>query len=184
MDAWLRRRYLDDRAPVRQLAADLAVTPTTIYRWLHAAGITLRRSTPTLSATWLDEQLTAGLSINEIAKLAKVSRSSVWDQLSAHGLLDVADEPGASQAETLYREGAPMAAIGERLQVGRRRVRGWLNARHVPIQRPGGRAATDHPTGRHTASDQPLYGPPLDQHRRRPVAPDDQHDARPPWLSS
>lgn len=142
---WLRQRYLVDRLPVATIAEQAGVSVDVVYRACRGAGFPHRGKGGAhppieLDPRWLQQQIEAGFSPGAIARDSDVDRSTVVWALARHQLLDVSAEPRAAQAAKLYAAGASLAAVADRLGVGRRRVTEWLMAQGVPLRavgRPG-----------------------------------------------
>src|SRR5690606_22115542 len=85
---WLRRRYLEDQAPVSAIAAEAGVDRSTIHRWLHAADIPPR---------------------------GPVGRRD-WDKILTPRALRAARKRGEEPADIARRFGAPYKVVADRLR--------------------------------------------------------------------
>jgi transposase-like protein len=149
---WLRRRYLEDRAPVATIAAEAGVAEPTVYKAIAAAGIPHRgkagsRPHVILTHAWLAAQVQAGRVPQAIADQIGVKRDAVVWQLAKHQLLDVSSEPRAARAAELYGGGDSLAQVSAKVGVGRKTVTIWLMALGVKIRRRGRRSSATHAPG-------------------------------------
>ena len=151
---WLRRRYVDDGAPVADIAAGAGVDLSTVHRALRAAGIPPRgqgaRSGAVLDRDWLAGRVAAGATPHAIGVEAGVSRSSVMWALAGYGLLDLGDGRAlAVRAAELYRSGWSLRRVGEVVGRDRRLVTLYLRALGEPVRRTGrpgaGQGGSGHP---------------------------------------
>lgn len=145
--AWLRQRYLVDRAPVADIADEAGVDLSTIHNTRRAANIPRRgkaeaRTVVALDRNWLAARRSEGMSWHAIAREAGIDRSSVVWQAAGYGLYDLTEDPvryrRAVSAAAKYRRGWSLARIATAVGADRRQVTLWLRALGVEI-RPAGR---------------------------------------------
>lgn len=98
-EAWLRRKYVDERLSIRAIARETVASESTIWRWLKEHGIRARQGgTKGAGGPWGDEDwlremhVVRGLSSREIAREAGCSAGTVRRWLRRH---DIDLETGA-----------------------------------------------------------------------------------------
>lgn len=114
---WLRRRYLTDRAPVAAIAAEAAVNPSTVHRWLHACEIPLRGQhdrrqwAEVLTAQRLRAAAKRGRTHVDIANETGAPARVVLDHWRRLGLDP--DVIGDLEMRRRYERGASLAELAE-----------------------------------------------------------------------
>lgn len=143
----LRRRYLDDGAPVAEIAAEIGRDPAAIYRALRRDGIPLRGHpdrrdwSEILTYEYLDECQSAGMGTGDIAQAVDADWSTVAEWEARHGLSDRVDEQDRALVRRWYvEEGCSIAEVARRAMIGTRTARRWLLEAGVTL-RPRGRPA-------------------------------------------
>jgi DNA-binding CsgD family transcriptional regulator len=135
---WLRRRYLDDRATVAEIAAGAGASEATIYGWLARYDIPARGRgdgtdwSTALTPAYLAARTASGLTPVEIAREAGCDAQSVRDRLRMAA--DMADTDLIAE----YMAGRSLAEIAAERDLSRRTVTRRLHASGVVI-RPTGR---------------------------------------------
>lgn len=148
----LAARYLAG-VPVAELAADVGVDQSTIWRRLHAAGVPLRGRTDhgageILTRRWLEVRVRQGLSVADMAEEAGVHESTVREWLARRGLAPAGADPvdveergrrsarvaaafaaGATRPEIAEAEGCSVRTVGRMLAAA--------GVRGRPGRRPG-----------------------------------------------
>lgn len=112
--AWLRRRYIDEQATTRAIAAECEVSPGVVSRWLAAADIPARSKTvprpgPYLDPAWLrrryiDEEATA----KELADECGVAMRTILSRIESLGV-----DRRPNGAHVLGRRGAAPLPSGD-----------------------------------------------------------------------
>ena len=143
---WLRRRYIDDQAPVSEIAAEAGVHPATVHRWIAAAGIDRRgpvgqSDTSLLTRRRLAAWVRQGWSTRRIAAETGLAPTTVAEHLARHGLRTSETSIDVDEAAALYRAGMSLPAVAERVGCHPRTVRRHLLAAGVEM-RPRGRPAS------------------------------------------
>lgn len=143
--AVLRRRYVDDAAPVAVIADELGVTVSTVHRALRREGVEPRGVTgraewgDVLTPEMLEGCLSEGMTVREIAADAGCDHVTVREWMARHGLSDALTAREREAYRSWYeREGLSVAAVAERAGIGRRTARRYLLEAGVAL-RPRGR---------------------------------------------
>lgn len=118
---WLREKYWNDNLPIREVAKIAGVAPSSIRRWMENFEIPYRtksqarrRAKNYQCPQWLREKYwDEGLSVRQIAKIAKVGQHGILYQMNKHGI------PRRSNAEALKaRRGKPLGDGRVRIKRG------------------------------------------------------------------
>lgn len=148
---WLHRRYTLDRATVADMAAEAGVDPSTIHRWLRAAGEPLRgaagrRNLTGVSRTQLRRVLREAPTLRAAAGRLGVDEHTLRERARADGLLGGRAIPDVVDVDALaatYAAGVSLAALAGASGVSVRTVRRWLVEAGVAM-RPAGRPRPEH----------------------------------------
>lgn len=154
--AWLRRRYLTDRARVADIAAEAGVDQSSVHRALRRHGISQRgpagrqQWADVLTREYLTRQVVAGVPVRQIAEQVGCDPSTVRRWMQRHGL--VVPELTGAQARRLrrwyVRDRLPIVEIARREQVSTQTARACLLAAGVTLRRPGRPKGAPPATGR------------------------------------